>query len=135
MAAGLRYTSGRVWASFFGRRDFRLFEFCEGLFCGFGFFAGGVQLEVELIFGDSFVLLLQLCRNLREGEVGQGVVGLDGDGVFGAEIGALVVFVVHVELCDVDVFVDTLVVGLDFFDFGEFVAGGMNCVIAGGRLG
>lgn len=110
-------------------------KFGEGLFCVFRFFTVGVELEVELVFGDGLVFFLHLLQNLRESEVCERVIGLDGDGVFGSEKGALVVLVVHVELCDVDVFIDALVVGLDLFDLGEFAAGGVNCVVATGRLG
>jgi hypothetical protein len=108
----------------------------EGFFCIFRSFTVGVELEVELVFSDGFVFFLHLLQNLPEGEVSKRVVGLDADGVFGTEVGALVVLVVHIELCDGDVFVDALVVGLDLFDLREFApGGGVNCVVAGGRLG
>jgi len=94
------------------------------LFGGLGFVAVGIELEVKLIFGDSLVLFLHLLRGLGEGEVCERVVWLDLDGILGAEIGALVVLVVHVELCDGDVFVDALIVGLDLCHFGESVSGG-----------
>ena len=107
----------------------------------FGLFAVGVELEVGLVLGDGFVFFLHLLRDLGEGEVGGGVVGLDVDGVFGAEIGALVVFVAHVELGDVEVFVDALVVGLDRLTLGslrwtELPSGiGGSALAVSGRLG
>jgi len=134
IAAGSRYTACGSGTSH-GRVSFGSVKFGEGFFCVFRLFAIGVELEVELVFGDGFVFFLHLLQNLREGEVSEGVVGLDADGVFGTEIRTLVVLVVHVELCDGDVFVDALVVGLNLFDLGEFAADGMNCVVATGRLG
>ena len=52
--------------------------------------------------------------------MGGGVVGLDFNGVLGAEVGTLQVVVAHVELGDFEIFVDPLVVGLDTRDLGEF---------------
>ncbi len=101
-----------------------LFEIREGLFGVFGLFAVGVEFQVGLVFGDGFVFFLHLLRNLSKGEVGGRVIGLDADRIFGAEVGALVVFVVQVKLCDVEILVDTLVVGLNSFDLGEFAVNG-----------
>jgi hypothetical protein len=56
--------------------------------------------------------------------VGGGELGLDVDRIFGAKVGALIVFVVQIKLCDGEVFVDALVVGLDSFDLGEFAMNG-----------
>ena len=64
------------------------------------------------------------CSDLSQGEVGGGVLGLNADGIFGAEVGALIVFVVHVKLCDVEVFVDAFIVSLDFLYLGEFAVNG-----------
>jgi hypothetical protein len=61
---------------------------------------------------------------LGQDEVWSGVVGLHVDRVFGAEIGALVVLVAEVELCDVEIFVDALVIGLDSLDLREFAMDG-----------
>lgn len=52
--------------------------------------------------------------------MGVGVFGLDLDGIFCAEVGALVVFIPHVELCYAEVFIDALVVALDMLGFGKF---------------
>jgi len=92
-----------------------LFELVEGLVGFLLFFAIGVELKIGLKLGDGFVLLLELLRDLGEGEVSVRVVGLDFDGVFGAEIGALKVAVSHIEPGDGEVFVDTLIVGLHLF--------------------
>ena len=82
-------------------------------------FAVGVELEIGFELGYGFVLLLHLLRNLGEGEVGVGVVGLDFDGVFGAEIGTLEVAVTHIKFGYAEVLVYAFVVGLDFCDFGK----------------
>ena len=93
-------------------------QFVEGLAGRFGFFAVRIELEVGLILGDRFFFLLHLLRDLGEGEVGRGVVGLNVDRVLCAQIGAGEVVVAHVELCDLEVLVDTFVVGLNAFDLG-----------------
>ena len=72
-----------------------------------------------------------------------GVVGLNGDSIFGAKVGALVVFVVQIKPCYGEVFIDAFVVGLDSFDFGKFAMNGgtfrriafAGWVIAGGGGG
>ncbi len=87
-------------------------------------FALRVQLQVGLELGDGFVLFFHLLRDFGEGEVGGGVVWLNVYRIFGAEIGTLVVLVAHIKLRDREVFVDTLVVGLDSFDLGEFAMDG-----------
>jgi hypothetical protein len=87
-----------------------------------GFFRSlpiGIELQVGLELGDGFVFLLHLLCNLGEGVVRGGVVRLGLDGVLGAKIGAGKIVVVHVELCDLEVLVDALIVGLDAFDLGE----------------
>jgi len=71
--------------------------------------------------------------------VGGGVLGLNADGLFGAEVGALVVFVVHVELRDVEVFVDAFVVALYSFWLGESAMdggafGGTGRIAVGGGV-
>jgi hypothetical protein len=71
--------------------------------------------------------------------MGGGVLGLDVDGIFGAEVGALIVFVVHIKLCDGEVFVDAFVVGLNSFDLGEFAMngsafGGIGRIARGGGV-
>jgi hypothetical protein len=91
----------------------------ERLLGGLCLFAVRVELEIGLVFGDSFVLLLQLQSDFGEGEVSSGILGLDADGVFGAEVGSLIVFVTEIKLCDVEILVDTLIVGLNSFDLGE----------------
>src|SRR5437868_13095050 len=72
--------------------------------------------------------------------MGGGVLGLNADSFFRAEVRALVVFVVHVELRDVKVFVYALVVALHSFRFGEFAMdggafGGTRWVAICGRVG
>jgi len=99
-------------------------EFCEGLFGVFGLFPVGVEFEVGLVLGDGLVFFLHLLRDLGEGKVGCRVIGLDLDGIFRAEVGALVVFIPHVELCYVEIFVDALVVALDMLGFGKFAMDG-----------
>ena len=112
-----RAAAGRYWND-------GLLQLGEGLLCGFGFFTFRVELEVSLVLSYGFVFLLHLLRDLGQSEVSGGVIGLDGNGIFGAEVGALIVFVAHIELCDVEVFVNTLVVGLDSLDLGEFPVDG-----------
>ena len=111
----------------------------EGLFGGLGFFAFGVEFEIGLEFGDGFVFLLHLLRDLSQGEVGGGVLGLNVDRIFRAEIGALIVFVVQIKLCDGEVFVDAFVVGLNSFDLGQFAMnggafGGIGRIACGGGV-
>jgi hypothetical protein len=101
-----------------------LLKISERLFCGLGLFTVGIKLEISLELGDGFVLFLQLLRYLGEGEVSGGVVGLDADRIFSAEVGALVVFVVQIKLCDGEVLIDTFVVGLDSFHLGKFAVNG-----------
>ena len=57
-------------------------------------------------------------------EVGLGIVGLDLDSVFGAQIGGVEVAAVFIELRYAEVFGDAFVVGLEILDLGEFAAGG-----------
>jgi hypothetical protein len=97
----------------------QIFERSLGLF---GLFAAGIELEISLVFGDGFVLFLHLLGDLGEGKVTGGVVGLYLNGIFGAEISALKVFVVQVELRNLEVFVDAFVVRLNVLDFGKRVA-------------
>jgi len=68
--------------------------------------------------------------------VGGGEVRLHVDRVFGPEIGALVVFVAEVELCDVEIFVYALVIGLNSFDLWELAmdGGAFGRIAAGGRV-
>jgi hypothetical protein len=101
-----------------------LLEFGQGLFGVFGLFAVGVELEIGLVLGNGFVLFLHLLRDLGEGEVGGGVIGLDADRIFGAEVGALIVFVAQIKLCDAEIFVYALVVSLNPLDLGEFAMNG-----------
>lgn len=101
-----------------------LLQLCEGFLRGFGFFTVGVELQVGLILGDGFIFLLHLLRDLGQGKVSGGVVGLNGNGFFGAEVGALIVFVAHIKLCDAEVLVDALVVGLNLLDLGELAVDG-----------
>jgi hypothetical protein len=89
-----------------------------------GFFPVRVELKVGLELGDGFFFFLQLLRDLGEGEVSGGVVGLDGNGIFGAEVGALIVFVAQIELCHGEIFVYAFVVGLDSLDLGKFAMDG-----------
>jgi hypothetical protein len=96
----------------------------ERLFCGVGPFAIGVEFEIGLVLGDGFVLFLHLLCYLGKGEVGGGELGLDIDRIFGAEIGALVVFVVQIKLRNAQVFIDAFVVGLDSFHLGKFAVDG-----------
>ncbi len=65
--------------------------------------------------GDGFVLLLKLLRDLGQGKVGIGVVGLNFDGVFGAKVGTLEIAVSHIEPGDGEILVDALIVGLHLF--------------------
>ena len=90
----------------------------------FGLFALRVEFEIGLVFGDGFVFFLHLLRDLSQGEVGGGVVGLNADSILGAEVGALIVFVAQIELCDGEIFIDALVVGLNPFDLGKFAMNG-----------
>jgi len=90
----------------------------------FGLFAFGIEFEVGLELGDGFVFLFHFLRDLAQREVGEGVVGLDFNCVFRAEVGTGQVVIVHVELRDGDVLVDALIVGLDFFDLGELAVDG-----------
>jgi hypothetical protein len=98
----------------------------------FGFFAIGVKFEVGLELGDCFVFLFHLLRDLCEGVVSGGVVGLGFDGILRSEVGALQVVVAHVELGDSEIFVDTLVVGLNTRYFREFA---MDGTAFGARFG
>jgi hypothetical protein len=118
--AGTRYRACADGATFLRG----LLEVGEGFFGGFGFFAIGVELEVGLVLGDGLVFFLHLLSDLGEGEVSGGVVGLDGNSVFCAEVGALVVFVAQVEPGDGEVLVDAFVVGLNSFDLGELAVDG-----------
>jgi hypothetical protein len=95
-----------------------LLQFVKGFAGGFGFFAVWIEFEIGLVLGDRFVFLLHLLRDLGECEVRRGEVGLNADCVLGAQIGAGEVVVAHVELCDLEVLVDTFVVGLNAFDLG-----------------
>jgi hypothetical protein len=52
------------------------------------------------------------------------VIRLDFDGILRAKIGALVIFVAHVELCDAEIFVDALVVALDVLGLRKFAMDG-----------
>jgi hypothetical protein len=125
IAAGLRYTRcGR--GRYYLRRGMvaKLLQTGESFFGVFSFFAVGVEFEIGLVFGDGFVFFLHLLRDLGQREVGGGVFGLDGDGIFGAEVGAGVVVVAHIKLCDVKVFVYALIVGLDPLDLGKFAMNG-----------
>ena len=92
-----------------------LFELVEGLVGFLLFFAIGVELEIGLKLGDGFVLLLELLRDLGEGEVSVRVVGLDFDGVLGTKVGTLKVAITHIEFGDGKILVDTLIVGLHLF--------------------
>ncbi len=69
---------------------------------------------------------------MSQDEVGLGIVGLDLDCVFGAQIGGVEVAAVFVELRYAEVFCDAFVVGLEILDLGEFAAGGSG---AGGAIG
>ena len=112
---------------------FCLLKLGKGLFGGLGFFAFGVDFEIGLEFGDGFVFLLHLLRDLTQGEVGGRVLGLNVDRIFGAEVGALIVFIIQIKLRDRKVFVDAFVVGLNSFDLGKFAMNG--CAFGGiGRI-
>jgi hypothetical protein len=100
------------------------FELGEGLFGVFGLFPVGIELEIGLELGDGFVLFLHLLRYLGKDEVGGRVFRLYADRIFGAEIGALVVFVVHIKFCDAQIFIDAFVVGLDSFYLGKLAMNG-----------
>jgi len=78
-----------------------------------------VEFEIGFELGDGFVFFLELLRCLREDKMSVGVVGLDLDGVFGTQIGALKVLVTHVEFGDCEVLVNALIVGLHSFWLGE----------------
>jgi hypothetical protein len=56
--------------------------------------------------------------------VAEGVVGLHFDGVFGAQIGAREIFVVHVELGDGEVLIDSFIVGLHPRGLGQLAMSG-----------
>jgi hypothetical protein len=101
----------------------------------FGFFAVRVELEVGLVLGDRFVFLLHLLRDLGEGEVGRGVIGLNVDRVLRAQIGSGEVVVVHVELCDLEVLVDTFVIGLNALDLGQLAMDGAALFAGLGHVG
>jgi hypothetical protein len=101
-----------------GAFEGELLQFVECSLSGFSFFALGVEFEISLVFGHRFFFFLHLLCDLCEGKVGLGVLGLNFDGVFGAEIGAGEVVVAHVEPGDAEVLVDTFVVGLDALDLG-----------------
>jgi hypothetical protein len=101
-----------------GAFEGELLQFVECSLSGFSFFALGVEFEISLVFGHRFFFFLHLLCDLCEGEVGLGVLGLNADCVLGAQIGAGEVVVAHVELCDLEVLVDTFVVGLNAFDLG-----------------
>ena len=103
---------------------FYLLKFSERFFGGFGLFAFGVKFEIGLIFGDRLILLLHLFCDFCQSEVGRGVVGLNRDRILGSEVGALIIFVPQIKLCDGEVFIDALIVGLHFFDFGKFAMNG-----------
>jgi hypothetical protein len=112
--------------------DARLLEFIQRSMGFFGFFAIGVKFEVGLELGDCFVFLFHLLRDLGEGVVSGGVIGLGFDGILRAEVGALQVVVAHVELGDSEVFVDALVVGLNTRYFRELA---MDGTAFGARFG
>jgi len=125
-----------VWGDFC--LDF-LLKLGEGFFGGLCLFAFRVELEIGLVFGDGFVFFFHFLENLSQGEVRGGVLGLDADGVFGAKVGTLIVFVVDVELCDGEVFVDALVIGLNSFDLGKLAMnggafGGIGRIAVCGRI-
>jgi hypothetical protein len=111
------------WVAGFSLLDF-LAKIGEGFFGGLCLLAFGVKLEIGLVLGDGFVFFLHLLRDLGQCEVGGGVVGLNVDGIFGAEVGALIVFVVQVKLCDGKIFIDALVVGLHSLDLGKLAMDG-----------
>jgi hypothetical protein len=91
---------------------------------GFGFFAIRIELEVGFELGYGLILFLHFLGDFGKGEVCGGVVGLNLDGVFGTEVGAGQVVVVHVEHGDLQVFVYALVIGLNVYRLGEFAMDG-----------
>jgi hypothetical protein len=99
-SAKLRYTAGAGAGEFFLASIVLIFllKFSECFFGSFCLFAIGVKFEISLVLGDGFIFFLHLLRDFGESEVGGGVVGLHLHGIFGAEVSALIVFIVQVEL-------------------------------------
>jgi hypothetical protein len=73
-------------------------QFVERFFGILGLFSVRIQFEIGLVLGDSFIIFLHLLQDLGQGEVRCRVLGLDLNSIFGAEIGALVVLVMQIEL-------------------------------------
>jgi len=67
--------------------------------------------------------------------VGLGVFGLNLNCVFGAKICAGEVVVAHVKPGDLEIFVDTFVIGLDALDLGELAVNGAALFAGLGQIG
>jgi hypothetical protein len=118
-----------------GAFEGELLQFVECSLSGFSFFALGVEFEISLVFGHRFFFFLHLLCDLCEGEVGLGVLGLNFDCVFGAEISTREVVVAHVKLGYSEVFVDTFIVGLEAPDLGELAVNGTALFAGLGHVG
>ena len=88
----------------------------ERLAGSFGIITVRRELEIGVVLDFGLVQLLQLLRGNSKRIMRFGVVGLCLHGVFAAHVSGIEVIPIEIKLRDTDVFVNTLVRGLELPD-------------------